>query len=63
MSSIIGGVIGTISKLIFIYIVEIKQESVIAAFISTFAVMGVVSCIPSFYDYFIDNSSIPTEKY
>lgn len=60
MSSIIGGVIGTISKLIFIYIVEIKQKTVIAAFISTFAVIGVVSCIPSFYDYFINSSSIPT---
>lgn len=59
MSSIIGGVIGTISKLIFIYIVEIKQKSVITAFISAFVVIGVVSCIQSFYNYFIDNASIP----
>lgn len=59
MSSIIGGVIGTISKLIFIYIVEIKQKSVITAFISAFVVIGVVSSMPSFYNYFIDNASIP----
>lgn len=60
MSSIIGGVIGTISKLIFIYIVEINQKSVIVAFISTFVVIGVVSSIPSLYEYFIDNSSTST---
>jgi hypothetical protein len=60
MSSIIGGVIGTISKLIFIYIVEINQKSAIVAFISTFVVIGVVSSIPSLYDYFIDNSSTLT---
>lgn len=58
MFSIIGGVIGTISRLVFIYMIEIKQRNVIVGFISVFIVIGVISCIPSFYDYFIDHTRI-----
>lgn len=57
--SIIGGVIGTISRLVFICMVQIKQKNVIVAFISVFIVIGVISSIPSFYEYFIYNISIP----
>lgn len=53
MFSVIGGVIGTISRFIFIYIVGIKQKSAMSAFICAFIVIGVISCIPSLYYYFI----------
>jgi len=56
--SIIGGVIGTISRFIFIYTVEIKQWDVVVGFISVFLVIGVISSIPSAYDYYIERDSI-----
>ena len=59
MFSIIGGVIGTISRFVFIYMVGIKQKSVMLAFISVFIVIGIISCIPSFYYYFAYKASIP----
>lgn len=59
MFSIIGGVIGTISRFVFIYMVEIKQKSVMLAFISVFIVIGIISCMPSFYYYFAYKTSIP----
>lgn len=52
-SSVIGGVIGTISRLLFIYMIEIKQKNVIAAFIAVFLVIGIISCIPSSYNYVV----------
>lgn len=52
-SSVIGGVIGTISRLLFIYMIEIKQKNVIAAFVAVFLVIGIISCIPSIYNYAI----------
>lgn len=58
MSSILGGVIGTISKLVFMYIFEIKQMDVKLAFISVFIIIGVVSCIPSLYGYLFQNEKI-----
>lgn len=57
-SSIIGGVIGTIARLLFIYMIGIKQKSVIAAFISVFFVIGIISCIPSIYNYDVHEISI-----
>jgi len=59
MFSLIGGVIGTISRFVFIYMVGIKQKSVMLAFISVFIVIGIISCIPSFYYYFAYKASIP----
>lgn len=59
MFSIIGGVIGTISRFVFIYMVGIKQKSVMLAFISVFIVIGIISCMPSFYYYFAYKASIP----
>lgn len=53
MFSVIGGVIGTISRFVFIYIVGLKQKSAMSAFICVFILIGVISCIPSFYYYFI----------
>jgi len=53
MFSIIGGVIGTISRFVFIYIVGIKQKSASLAFICVFIVIGGISCLPSIYYYFI----------
>jgi len=58
MFSVIGGVIGTISRFVFIYIVGIKQKSAMAAFICVFIVIGGISCLPSFYYYFIYKASI-----
>ena len=58
MFSIIGGVIGTISRFVFMYMFEIKQKNVKVAFISVFIVIGIISCMPSFYHYFSDNISI-----
>ena len=58
MCTIIGGVIGTISRLVFMYIFEIKQKNAIIAFICVFIVIGAISCMPSFYHYFSDNISI-----
>ncbi len=57
ISSIIGGVIGTISRLVFIYIFDIKQKNVKLAFISVFIIIGVISCMPSFYIYLVKNST------
>ena len=57
-SSILGGVIGTISRLVFIYLIAIKQKNVIVAFISVFGLIGVISCMPSIYNYVIDKSII-----
>lgn len=50
-SSVIGGVIGTISRLLFIYMIEIKQKNVITAFVAVFLVIGFISSIPSIYNY------------
>ncbi|MBC2578830.1 hypothetical protein [Clostridium sp. DJ247] len=58
MSSIIGGVIGTISRLVFIYIFEIKRKNVKLAFISVFIIIGAISCIPSVYYYLVENANI-----
>ena len=58
MFSIIGGVIGTISRFVFIYMVGIKQKSVMLAFISVFIVIGGISCMPYFYYYFAYKTSI-----
>lgn len=52
MFSIIGGVIGTISRFVFIYLVGIKQKSASLAFICVFIVIGVISCLPCIYYYF-----------
>lgn len=57
-ASILGGVIGTISRLVFIYLIAIKQKNVIVAFISVFGLIGVISCMPSIYNYVIDKSII-----
>ncbi|MBI6875579.1 hypothetical protein [Clostridium aciditolerans] len=56
ISSIIGGVIGTISRLVFMYIFDIKQKDVKLAFISVFIIIGAISCMPSFYMHLIKNS-------
>jgi hypothetical protein len=58
MCTIIGGVIGTISRFVFIYVFEIKQKNVKMAFMSVFIIIGVISCTPSLYDYFKDGISI-----
>lgn len=57
--SIIGGVIGTISRFLFIYIVAIKQKSAMAGFVCIFMVIGGISCMPFLYYYFIYNISAP----
>lgn len=51
MFSIIGGVIGTISRSVFIYLVGIKQKSALLAFVCVFIVIGGISCLPSIYYY------------
>jgi hypothetical protein len=56
--SIIGGVIGTISRLAFLYVFEIKQKSGKMAFISVFIVIGTISSIPNFYYYLVYNVNI-----
>lgn len=58
ISIIMGGIIGTISRIMFIYIVGIKQKNVIIAFIAAFMIIGTISCIPCIYYYFIDSSSV-----
>lgn len=58
MSSIIGGVIGTISRLVFIYILGIRQKDVKLAFIAVFIIIGVISCMPSFYYYLVKGNNI-----
>ncbi|APM37861.1 hypothetical protein [Clostridium kluyveri] len=58
ISSIIGGVIGTISRFIFIYIFAIKQKDVKLAFISVFIIIGAISYMPSFYYYLAYNNAI-----
>lgn len=60
MCSIIGGVIGTISRLVFMYIFEIKQKDVKLAFIAVFIIIAVISCMPSFYNYLINSNTIST---
>lgn len=54
MCSILGGIIGTISRLVFIYIFDIKQKSANLAFIAVFIVIGVISCTPSAYYYLVE---------
>jgi hypothetical protein len=58
--SILGGIIGTISRLVFIYIFDIKQKGTKLAFIAVFIVIGVISCTPSAYYYLAEgvNSSV-----
>lgn len=58
MFPIIGAIIGTISRLIFIYIFDIKQKNIKLAFIYVFIVIGAISCMPSFYYYVVYNISI-----
>ncbi|NRT80041.1 hypothetical protein [Clostridium beijerinckii] len=53
MFSIIGGVIGTISRFVFIYLIGIKQKSALLAFVCVFIVIGGISCLPSIYYYFV----------
>ena len=53
MFSIIGGVIGTISRFVFIYLIWIKQKSALLAFVCVFIVIGGISCLPSIYYYFV----------
>lgn len=58
MFSIIGGVIGTISRFIFIYMVAIKQKRAVIAYILVFITIGIISCIPFFYHYFLYSTDI-----
>ncbi|WP_315065640.1 hypothetical protein [uncultured Clostridium sp.] len=58
MFSIIGGVIGTISRFIFIYMVAIKQKRAVIAYILVFIAIGVISCMPFFYYYFLYSTDI-----
>ncbi|EHJ00748.1 hypothetical protein CDLVIII_4224 [Clostridium sp. DL-VIII] len=58
MFSIIGGVIGTISRFIFIYMVAIKQKRAVIAYILVFITIGVISCMPFFYYYFLYSTDI-----
>ncbi len=58
MFSIIGGVIGTISRFIFIYMVAIKQKRAAIAYILVFITIGVISCMPFFYYYFLYSTDI-----
>lgn len=51
--SIIGGVIGTISRLVFIYMAEIKQMNIMIAFITVFVIIGGISSMPTIYEYFV----------
>lgn len=60
MSSLLGGVIGTISRFIFIYILCIKQRNTKLAFIAVFIIIGAISCIPSLYYYLFQNKIIST---
>lgn len=58
MCSILGGFIGTISRLVFIYIFDIKQKGVKLAFIAVFIVIGAISCTPSAYYYFVEGIKV-----
>lgn len=58
MFSIIGGVIGTISRFIFIYMVAIKQKRAAIAYMLVFITIGVISCMPFFYYYFLYSTDI-----
>lgn len=58
MFSIIGGVIGTISRFIFIYMVAIKQKRAVIAYVLVFITIGVISYIPSIYHYFVYSTAI-----
>ncbi|OAA93213.1 MULTISPECIES: hypothetical protein [Clostridium] len=60
ISCILGGVIGTISRLMFIYIFGIKQKDVKVAFIAVFTIIGAISCIPSLYYHLVYNEKIVT---
>lgn len=56
--TVIGGVIGTVSRLSFIYLFEIKQKSAEIAFIAVFIIIGAISCLPSLYYNFVYGFSI-----
>lgn len=59
VSSIIGGVVGTVSRAIFMYMFAVKQKDVKLAFLAVFITIGVISCIPGLFCHFIyDGSSI-----
>jgi hypothetical protein len=58
ISSMLGGVIGTISRLVFIYIFDIKQKNAKLAFISVFIIIGAISCTPSVYYYLVEDNNI-----
>lgn len=60
--SIIGAVIGTVSRFIFIYISDIKQKDVKIAFMSVFIVIGVISSMPSVYCYLVEGGSVSIVK-
>lgn len=60
ISSILGAVIGTISRLVFMYIFAIKQRDAKLAFIAVFIIIGVISCTPSLYYYLFQNVKIST---
>ena len=62
MFSILGGVIGTISRAVFMYMFEIKPKNAITAFVGVFIVIGSISCLPSFYEYFIYNTIISVSE-
>ena len=60
ISCILGGVIGTISRFAFIYMFGIKQIDVKLSFLAVFVIIGVISCIPSFYNYLVYDEKIVT---
>ncbi|MBV7275228.1 hypothetical protein JMF89_11075 [Clostridiaceae bacterium UIB06] len=60
ISSVLGAIIGTISRLVFMYIFAIKQKDVKLAFMSVFIIIGVISCTPSLYYYLFQNIKIST---
>lgn len=62
ISSIIGGVIGTISRTVFIYMFAIKQINVKIAFITVLVIIAFISCTPSFYYYITENQNIFTDE-
>jgi uncharacterized membrane protein len=61
ISSIMGGIIGTISRTVYIYIFAIKQINVKIAFITVFIIIGLISCVPSFYYHITENEIFFTE--
>ncbi|NMM62795.1 hypothetical protein HBE96_08805 [Clostridium sp. P21] len=56
--SLIGGVIGTISMITFIYIFQMKEIDVRIAFIAVFMIIGIISSVPSIYFYLVENINI-----